>query len=135
MDQPPQQPSINTDGILAWALSVAATLVAIFVRGKFRVKALRDKVEAEARPQIETEYLKSSREITEDWKEEVVALRAQVDKVRTDYEVRLSIWMERAYAAEKQIPELKANILMLESRVSDLERQVGEARSQWPDVR
>lgn len=122
MDQPPQQPS--ADGVIAWILGVVATLGAIVVRGRFRVHAMREKVEAEARPRMEVEFLKGSREITEEWKEEVTALRAQVDKVREDYEHRLNIWMDRALSAEKRIPMLEAEILMLKARVADLERQI-----------
>jgi vacuolar-type H+-ATPase subunit D/Vma8 len=85
---------------------------------------MREKVEAEARPRMDVEFIKGSREITEEWKEEVFALRAQVDKVREDYERRLTVWMDRAMSAEKQIPRLEAEILMLKARVAYLEKQI-----------
>lgn len=123
MDQPPQQSPINPEGILATIIGALVTLGGIAVRGRLRVKGMREKIEAESRPQLETEYLKSSREITDDWKEEVVALRAQVDKVRNDYETRINGWIERALKAESQIPELRAEITMLKARVAELERK------------
>lgn len=128
MDQPPQQPTtISIEGILAWFLGVVATLGAIVVRGKFRVKAMREKVEADAKPKMDVEFIRESREITAEWKEEVTTLRAQVDKIRADYEGKLSVWMERALTAERQIPEMRAEILMLKKRVAELEKIAGGA--------
>lgn len=128
MDQPPHQPAINTEGVLGWAMALIATLSALFVRGRFRIKSMQAKVDAEAKPKLESEFIRESREITAEWKEEVTALRAQVDKVRSDYEVRLSAWMERALNAEKQIPRMEAEILMLKARVAELERQILEGK-------
>lgn len=127
MDQP-HQPSNGGAFSIEWIITSIIVglggLGSLWARSKIRIDGMREKVKAEAAPQLEVEYLKSSREITEDWKEEVVALRLQVDKVRDDYERRLSTWMDRAMAAEKQIPRLEAEILMLKSRVADLEKQV-----------
>lgn len=135
MDQPPQQPQISTEGIIASILSVVATLGAIAVRGRLRIKGMREKVEAETAPQIEKDYLTSNKEIREEWREEVGTLRAQIDKVRSDYELRLSTWMDRAIKAENQLPELKAEIFLLKQRVADLEEEVAKARGRREDVR
>lgn len=124
MDQPQQPNPISIESIIASIFGVVTTLGAIVVRGKFRVKAMREKVDAEAKPKLESEFIRESREITAEWKEEVNALRSQVDKVREDYEQRLSAWMERALNAEKQIPRMEAEILMLKARVADLEKQI-----------
>lgn len=141
MDQPPQQPQISVEGILAWALGVIATLGAIVVRGKFRVKAMREKVEAEAAPQIEKEYLEANEKITLKWESEVDKLRAQIDKVRDDGRAELKQareeamdWMKRALTCESTVPALQAEIGLLKGRVADLEKQIRE-RSQWEDVR
>lgn len=129
----PNQPGSGNGFSLEWIITSIIVglggLGSLWARSKIRIDGMREKVKAEAAPQLEVEYLKSSREITEDWKEEVVALRLQVDKVRDDYERRLSTWMDRAMAAEKQIPRLEAEILMLKSRVAELEKQVNGGRT------
>lgn len=140
MDQPPQQPpTISVEGILAWFLGVVATMGAIVVRGKFRVKALREKVEAEAAPQIEREYLEANEKITAQWQTEVDKLRAQIDKVREEGRGELKAareealdWMKRALTCESRVPALEAEIDMLKSRVKSLEELL--RRSQKTDT-
>lgn len=132
MDQPPQQsPQISVEGVLAWFLSVVATLGAVAVRGKFRVKALREKVEAESAPQIEKEYLEANEKITTAWQTEVDKLRAQIDRVREDGRAELKAardesmeWMKRALTCESRVPALEAEIAILKTRVDDLQRQI-----------
>ena len=92
MDQPPQQPTISLEGAIASILSVVAALGAFAVRGKLRVKEMRAKVEAEASPRIEQEYLEANEKITAAWQMEVDKLRAQIDKVITGY------WSEQVNA-------------------------------------
>jgi predicted nucleic acid-binding Zn-ribbon protein len=142
MDQPPQQPQINTEGVLAWALGAIATLGAIAVRGRFRIKAMREKVEAESAPQIEKEYLEANEKITAAWQLEVDKLRAQIDKIRGDSREELSSaraeqleWMKRALTCESTTPALKAEIDLLNRRVQELEKQVAEARNHRGDIR
>lgn len=142
MDQPHQPTQINPDGIIAWVLGVVATLAAIVVRGKFRVRALREKVDAEAAPQIEKEYLEANEKITAAWQTEVDKLRAQIDKLRDDGRHELAAsrkealdWMQRALTSESKVPALEAEIALLKSRVADLERQVAEARGRREDIR
>ena len=132
MDQPPQQPpTISIEGLLAWFLGVVATLGAIVVRGKFRVKALREKVEAEAAPQIEKEYLEANEKITAAWQAEVDKLRAQIDKVREDGRAELKAsheeameWMRRALTCESRVPALEAEIAILKARVDEMQKQI-----------
>lgn len=132
MDQPPQHPqSISVEGILAWFLGVVATLGAIVVRGKFRVKAMREKVEAESAPQIEKEYLEANEKITTAWQTEVDKLRAQIDKVREDGRADLNVardeameWMKRALTCESRVPALEAEVAMLRAEVAELKRQI-----------
>lgn len=138
MDQPPHNPpTLSAEGMIAWALSVIAALGAIVVRGKFRVKALKEKVEAESAPLIERDYIANNAKLTEAWQEEVEKLRAQIDKVRQEgrEELRLSReheleWMRRALTCESRVPSLEAEIKMLKDRVEELEKQVAEARGQ-----
>lgn len=132
MDQPPQQsPQISVEGILAWFLGVVATLGAIIVRGKFRIKAMKEKVEAESAPQIEREYLEANEKITAAWQAEVDKLRAQIDKVREDGRAELKAsreeameWMKRALTCESRVPALEAEIAILKTRVADLEKMI-----------
>jgi len=142
MDQPPQQPQISTEGIIASILSVVATLGAIAVRGRLRIKGMREKVEAESAPKIETEYLEANEKITAAWQLEVDRLRAQIDKIREDSRAELALaradqleWMKRALTCESTVPALKAEIDLLNRRVADLEKQVAEARGRREDVR
>ena len=134
MDQGPQAPQqINPEGILAWLLGVGATLTALFVRSKIRVGAMRAKAKAESEPRIESEYLEANEKITTAWQQEVVALRAQIDKVRdegrTEAQREREVsrgWMERAMRSESRVPALEAEIVLLKERVRSLEEQLGE---------
>lgn len=142
MDQPPQQPTISLEGAIASILSVVAALGAFAVRGKLRVKEMRAKVEAEASPRIEQEYLEANEKITAAWQMEVDKLRAQIDKVRDDGRAELTAsrteqmeWMKRALTCESTVPAMKAEIDLLNRRVQDLERQILEARGRREDIR
>ncbi len=131
MDQPPQHtPPINADGIIASILGAIATLGAIFVRGRFRVKSIRQKIESESAPQIEREYLEANEKITAAWQGEVEKLRAQIDKVRDEGRQELLAsrkevmdWMQRALACELKVPALMAEIDTLKERVRVLEEE------------
>lgn len=145
MEQPaPHPPQINTEGILGWALALIATLSALIVRGKFRLKAMREKVEGEAAAKIEIEYLEANEKITQAWQEEVAALRTQINKVREEARLeakeaheKMMEWMARALSCESRVPILMAEIETLKARVLDLERQIGERgqRGQRTDIR
>lgn len=131
MDQPPQHtPPINTEGIIASILSVLATLGAIFVRGRFRVKSIREKVRAESEPLIERDYLEANEKITAAWQGEVEKLRAQIDRVRDEGRQELIAsrkevmdWMQRALSCESLVPALRAEIDTLKERVRVLEEE------------
>lgn len=137
MDQPPQQHGpISPESIIASVLSVVATLGAIAVRGKFRLKALREKADAEAAPKIELEYLEKNDKITAAWQAEVDKLRIQIDKVREEGQLELRQsrsemmeWMKRALTCEARVPALEAEIKALNIRVADLEKQIAKSDS------
>lgn len=135
MDQPPQQPPLNPEGIIASVLGAAATLAAIFVRGRFRIKAMREKVEAEAAPKIESEYLEANEKITGLWEKEVEKIRAEMERTRVETKAdmdrerkRADEWMARAMTCESRVPFLELQIEQLKARVADLERQIAGGR-------
>ncbi len=143
MDQPPQHPpAINTEGILAWALGVIATLGAIVVRGRFRIKGMREKVEAESAPKIETEYLEANEKITALWEKEIDKIRGEMEHTRAETKADLdrergkaNEWMQRAMACESRVPYLEGQIETLRLEVAELRKQVAEARDHRGDVR
>lgn len=135
MDQPPQHPpAINTEGILAWALGVIATLGAIVVRGRFRIRGMREKVEAEAAPKIETEYLEANKEITALWEKEIDNIRKEMERTRAETKADLDRerekareWMQRAMSCESRVPYLEGQIEALRAEVAELRKQIAGA--------
>jgi len=132
MDQPGQQSDRIWDTVINAGVAVI-TAIGTWVITRTKAKADVESATIQAAPQIETEYIKSSRELTEDqreiakdWRDEAVALRAHIDNMRADYEAKLESWRERTWKAESKIPLMEAEIMTLKGRVAELERQVNE---------
>lgn len=139
MDQPPQQsPPISVEGILAWFLGVIATLGAIVVRGKFRVKAMRERVELETAPSIQKENIEWSENLIAKWESEMQRMRDEVAAVRKEAREEIQRereradmerkgredMQERAMACESRVPFLEHQIEGLKLRVAELEKQI-----------
>lgn len=142
MDQPPQQPPLNPEGIIASILGAAATLGAIVVRGRFRIKGMQAKVEAESVPTLQKENIAWAEQLISQFKAEADLVRQQaraelercsaaLDKERLEKFDYMKQTMELAALSRQQAKEIEE----LNERVTELEKQVAEARNHRGDVR
>lgn len=157
MDQPTNPPPLNSpEHIIGYIFVAVMGLVGGFFRGKFRMRREHAKAQdsiaiasAAAEPSIQKENIEWSEGLIDRWKDDLKAAREEFAAFRREAREeiarerdraeaerqRAEDWQTRAMSCESQNQLKDFKIARLEERVTELERQVSEARGRREDVR